>query len=576
VENIDRIICFGDSITKGYAPYLQQYISDNFSEKKIEVINAGIGGETSKDGLLRIESIKKQRPGVVIIGFGMNDAFRGVGIDAEQFCKNLNEMIQEFEKSDIRVHIMTLHPVIGNDNRRKKLDKYNEIILKTCKESGVKAIDINWFWKTRFRNYKQGLNDEIHPGTLGNKLYAGTIFKIIRRPKIIIVWQYNGNPCECNYTCPYCQYPFMEQKGDCFFGTTEQWHTAFKKIFKNQELVFYFGHGEPTLGKEFYNVLEMIGTESKWEARMIINLSQPVERLLETKLAKYGRLNVNASFHPYQANITTFLKKLIKLRENGIEASVVYVMYPPLLKRFKEDFRIFIENDFVVHVRRFRGVYKGKYYPDAYNDTERRFIAQYCDDATIKYMLNEEPSFRKLTFTGMDFFILDNVGNVKFCDDFRRGQEILGNIFQNTINLFSHPIKFPAKNSSDGTVDGIANFLELDYTQMTGNNVLNFAKQGGVYKEKSGRIHYKNINIDFKDSKIRVDYDFPARHIKDLWYIVKKKKLIKYIKKQRFNYRNNLLIRKNQRKNRIVKKIKKYPYFYKFGRIIYHLLRKIK
>jgi len=568
MENPCKIICFGDSITKGYAPYLEKYFRKNFPEIRLDIINEGVGGETTIEGLVRVGQILEQKPDVVVIGFGMNDAFKRTDINKKEFCQNLSLIIDKCEEENVRAHVLTLHPINGDNY---KLRQFNNLIRSVCKEKSIKLIDVHWFWEQKLKNPKKGLKDAIHPNEIGNEIYAEAVFRIASRPKTILEWQYNGNPCNCNYACPYCQYPTLEQKGDYFFGTVEQWHDAFKKAFGKQQLVFYFAHGEPTIGKEFYNVLDMIGEEPLWEARITTNLSPSMEKLAKTKLARTGRLNINASFHPYQAKIEKFLEKLLFLRKQGIECSVVYVMYPPLLKRFGKDFEIFTKYGFIVHVRRFRGTFKGKYYPCAYTDEERRFVAKYCDDATIKYMLNEEPSFAKLTYTGMDFVIVDNVGNIKYCDDYRQGHDRLGNIFQNTVNLFNRPIEFPAENSSDGTVDGVANFLELNYRQLTGNNVLNFSKQGGVFKGEL-EVRYKNIDKDFTDSKIRAEYDFPPRNIKDLYYIIKTKKLSHFIKKYRYN-RQFKAINISQRRNKVIDAIRKHPILYKIGKIIYSKVR---
>lgn len=193
-------------------------------------------------------------------------------------------------------------------------------------------------------------------------------------------------------------------------------------------------------------------------------------------------------------------------------------MYPSLLERFEDDFHFFDAHNFLVHVRRFRGFYEGKAYPEAYTDEERQFIAKYCDDATIKYMLSNEPSYGKLTWSGVDFMIVDNQGNVGYCDDFRPDRHSLGNVFDGTFRPLSVPLRFPGGGVSDGTVDGVANFLELGYRQLTGNNVLSFSRQGGVYHKSDG-VYYKNMYVDFADSRIRAEYRFPPRNLKDCYHI---------------------------------------------------------
>jgi len=40
MENPCKIICFGDSITKGYIPYFEKYFRKYFPEIKLGIINA--------------------------------------------------------------------------------------------------------------------------------------------------------------------------------------------------------------------------------------------------------------------------------------------------------------------------------------------------------------------------------------------------------------------------------------------------------------------------------------------------------------------------------------------------------
>jgi hypothetical protein len=141
------------------------------------------------------------------------------------------------------------------------------------------------------------------------------------------------------------------------------------------------------------------------------------------------------------------------------------------------------------------------------------------DDAMIKYMLSWESSFGKLTWSGVDFMIMDNEGNVGYCDDFRPKGHSLGNILSGTLRLLPEPGPFPEHGVSDGTVDGVANFLELNYRQLTENNVLSFARQGGVYHTSHG-VYYKNLNTDFNDSRTRAKYRFPPRNITDCYHIL--------------------------------------------------------
>jgi hypothetical protein len=198
-------------------------------------------------------------------------------------------------------------------------------------------------------------------------------------------------------------------------------------------------------------------------------------------------------------------------------------------------------------VRRFRGWYKNKFYPDAYTEEERQFVAKYCDDATIKYMLNDYPLMNKLSYSGMDFIVVDNVGNVGYDSDYfpvysKYGYNILGNIHKDNLKLLLEPGLYPGE--MEGTVDGVSNLLEMDYRQLEKNNVISFARQGGVYHTDKG-VAYKNMSKDFNDSRIRAEYYFPARGIKDEYFRFRYLGIRKYSRclvKQSRQYLINLMV----------------------------------
>ncbi len=64
----------------------------------------------------------------------------------------------------------------------------------------------------------------------------------------------------------------------------------------------------------------MIGSEPNWSLRITSNISvwDDLNWLVNTRLAREGRLNINASFHPLSTSIEKFLLKILFLREHGI------------------------------------------------------------------------------------------------------------------------------------------------------------------------------------------------------------------------------------------------------------------
>lgn len=505
MENPCKIVCLGDSITEAWVDRFRKSICSEYPN--VKVINEGGVSDTTNHAVQRIDRIIDHNPDVVTVGFGMNDWRKGV--DRQTFKSNLGRIVDILQEKTIRVVLMTMNPDNTNNGISSKLIQYNQDIKDVAYEKRVRIADVYSLWLKEFSKGSEGLHDEINPNAAGNEIIVKTLMRIVPRRNTTVVWQFNGEHAFCNYSCPYCYVSSATNVEHCYTGNPDMWHRAFKSTFGNQKLTFYLSFGEPMAGKGFYEVLSVIAREPHWGGCMTSNLSLPLERLLKTEIVKSGRFQINASFHPTQTGIDDFLQKLLILRDNGIECPVIYVMYPEQMGAFESFFEKFSEHRFLVHVRRFSGRYKGKWYPRAYTDTERRFIARYCDDATIKYMLNQfeldGTGFAgKLTYAGMFYLMVTSEGDVYMCPCYKG--PCLGNVLMSNVRLHTEPQPYGGR--IDGTVDGIASFLGFNYKELEGNHVMSFAKQGGVYKEGE-KVFYKNLCTDFNNKETRKLYGFP-------------------------------------------------------------------
>ena len=115
------VVCFGDSLTAGFGADEGQSYPD-FLQKDLDrdgfpyrVVNEGISGNTTKDGLDRIADITALHPVVVVLEFGGNDGLRGLNVETTR--TNLAGMIQTFQAAGIKVVLagITLPPDYGPD-----------------------------------------------------------------------------------------------------------------------------------------------------------------------------------------------------------------------------------------------------------------------------------------------------------------------------------------------------------------------------------------------------------------------------------------------------------------------------
>jgi acyl-CoA thioesterase-1 len=91
-----KIVAFGDSLTAGYGvPEEDSYPSQlarALSQYPITMVNLGVSGDTTQDALARVEQVIDEKPDIVLLGIGGNDALRTLPVD--QAKANIESILQ--------------------------------------------------------------------------------------------------------------------------------------------------------------------------------------------------------------------------------------------------------------------------------------------------------------------------------------------------------------------------------------------------------------------------------------------------------------------------------------------------
>lgn len=191
-----RIVAFGTSSTAGtgaanraeaYPAKLQEELSRLIPGAKIVVINQGIGGQSSRQMVDRIEDdVVALEPSLVIWQTGTVDTVNNV--DVEEFGNALSQGIDILHKEDIDVVLMNMQY-----SRRMELllnyDPYDDMMSARAAQSDVTVFDRlgimkYWAYNGHFdydnvpRNDRRKLAAQVH-GCLG-RLLAEMIHKSVR------------------------------------------------------------------------------------------------------------------------------------------------------------------------------------------------------------------------------------------------------------------------------------------------------------------------------------------------------------------------------------------------------------
>ena len=170
-----KIMLYGDSLMAGYGlsqtENLTSELTRNFknNEPPIQFINASISGNTSKNGLSRVDWSLGDKPSIVILCLGANDMLRG--LDPSLTSNNLEQIINKFveNKSVVVLAGMKSPESMGAkyqlefDSIYPELSKKYSLIMMPFLLEGV-ALEKDML-----------LADYKHPNAKGIKVMAGNL-----------------------------------------------------------------------------------------------------------------------------------------------------------------------------------------------------------------------------------------------------------------------------------------------------------------------------------------------------------------------------------------------------------------
>ena len=175
------IVAYGDSITAGFAvrrgfpSFWKQMLKERYPEAEVEMINSGISGDTTLDGLARLDwAVLSYEPDLVTINFGINDCVLGLGL--EEFEMNLVEMVRRIRSGPgSEILLLSSQPLETPPYDRLVLDYY-QAIERVAKEMEAGFVDVYGAW---MRRVQQGtslssliLSGLDHPNEAGYRIIA--------------------------------------------------------------------------------------------------------------------------------------------------------------------------------------------------------------------------------------------------------------------------------------------------------------------------------------------------------------------------------------------------------------------
>ena len=165
------VLAFGDSLTYGFgAKYDLSYPKHMERKTGLTIINAGVNGEFSSEGLIRLPNLlEEHNPDVVILCHGGNDILNK--LSSSELKSNLLSMIKLIKQNDIEVLLIgvpdfSLFSFDTHDIYKEVADETNVLF----EDDVLTDIELD-------RSLK---SDYVHPNEKGYEMMADAFIKILK------------------------------------------------------------------------------------------------------------------------------------------------------------------------------------------------------------------------------------------------------------------------------------------------------------------------------------------------------------------------------------------------------------
>jgi lysophospholipase L1-like esterase len=171
------ILAFGDSLTYGTnADKAQSYPSVLEQLSSHPVINAGVAGEISADGLKRLPVVlDEEQPQLLILIHGGNDILRR--IPHEQTVANLTAMITDAKKRNIKV-VMLGVPALQLFSAVGLFSLESDPLYQQVAEAENVPIDLKSL--PEIISNHELKSDQVHPNAQGYQRLAEAVFTLLK------------------------------------------------------------------------------------------------------------------------------------------------------------------------------------------------------------------------------------------------------------------------------------------------------------------------------------------------------------------------------------------------------------
>ena len=138
---------------------------------KVRVVNAGVGGSTTEDGLARLDEVLRGHVDVFVLALGANDALRDMSPSVTE--KNIDSILDQVRLS----HPKAILVLAGMEVPGREGTSFSQVFPAVANRQKAVLVPflLEGVWGQRSLNQADG----IHPNAAGAAVVAGTVWRTL-------------------------------------------------------------------------------------------------------------------------------------------------------------------------------------------------------------------------------------------------------------------------------------------------------------------------------------------------------------------------------------------------------------
>ena len=177
-----RVVILGTSLTAGLGLDPAQAYTTLLQEKadsaglRVNIVNAGLSGETSAGALRRASWVLDQPAEAIVLEVGANDGLRGV--DPDSTYANLTALISQIRASQPSARILLVQMEAPTNLGRDYTTQFHNAYARVARDAKVPLLP--FLLEGVAGNPRLNQGDGIHPNAEGSRLVANTMWRALR------------------------------------------------------------------------------------------------------------------------------------------------------------------------------------------------------------------------------------------------------------------------------------------------------------------------------------------------------------------------------------------------------------